>query len=86
MNALVESTVRSLASEQSFERGREYYNSGAIYNTVRQGNILLADSVGRITGAAGTGSASPACLFCRSSQPGNLQTHPKAFRHALGTA
>lgn len=46
MTTLTESTIRSYASEQSFERGREYYHSGAIYNTFRQGNILLAECVG----------------------------------------
>jgi len=40
MTTLTESTIRSFASEQSFERGREYYHSGAIYNTYRQGNHL----------------------------------------------
>ncbi len=49
MTTLTESTIRSFASEQSFERGREYYHSGSIYNTVRQGNTLLADCVGTYT-------------------------------------
>lgn len=49
MTTLTESTIRSFASEQSFERGREYYYSGSIYNTVRQGNTLLADCVGTYT-------------------------------------
>lgn len=49
VTTLTESTIRSFANEQSFERGREYYQSGAIYNTVRQGNSLLADCVGTYT-------------------------------------
>ena len=49
MTTLTESSIRSFASEQSFERGREYYHSGAIYNTIRQGNTLLADCVGTYT-------------------------------------
>ena len=49
MNTLTESTICSYANAQSFERGREYYSSGAIYNTVRQGNILLAECVGTDT-------------------------------------
>ncbi|MBN1449390.1 MAG: SWIM zinc finger family protein [Anaerolineales bacterium] len=49
MTTLTESTIRSFASEQSFERGHEYYHSGSIYNTVRQGNTLLADCEGTYT-------------------------------------
>ncbi|MBT3391169.1 MAG: SWIM zinc finger domain-containing protein [Chloroflexi bacterium] len=49
MPSLTEATIRSHASEQSFERGREYYRSGAIYNTIRQGNTLRADCVGSET-------------------------------------
>jgi len=49
MTTLTESAIRSYASEQSFERGREYYLSGAIYNTIRQGNTLLAECVGTET-------------------------------------
>jgi len=49
MAALTESTIRSYASTQSFERGREYYHSGAIYNTFRQGETLLAECVGTNT-------------------------------------
>ncbi|MCG2788113.1 MAG: SWIM zinc finger family protein [Anaerolineae bacterium] len=46
MSTLTESAIRSYASAQSFERGREYYQSGAIYNTVREGSTLLAECVG----------------------------------------
>ena len=46
MPTLTESIIRTFATEQSFERGREYYRSGAIYNTIRQGNILRAECVG----------------------------------------
>jgi uncharacterized Zn finger protein len=49
MTTLTESAIRSYASDQSFERGREYYQSGAIYNAVRQGNTLLAECVGTDT-------------------------------------
>jgi hypothetical protein len=70
MTTLTESTIRSLASEQSFERGREYYHSGAIYNTIRQGNTLLADCVGTDTyhlrielDEAGIQSASCTCPY-----------------------
>lgn len=49
MTTLTESTIRSYTSDQSFERGREYYHSGAIYNAIRQGNTLLADCVGTET-------------------------------------
>jgi uncharacterized Zn finger protein len=46
MTNLTESTLRTYASAQSFERGLSYYRSGAIYNTIRQGNLLLADCAG----------------------------------------
>ena len=49
MTTLTENTIRSYTSEQSFERGLEYYRSGAIYNAIRQGNALLADCVGTET-------------------------------------
>jgi len=49
MTTPTESAIRSYASEQSFEREREYYLSGAIYNAVRQGNTLLAECVGTET-------------------------------------
>ena len=49
MPTLTEATIRSHASEQSFELGREYYRSGAIYNTIRQGNTLRAECVGSET-------------------------------------
>ncbi len=49
MISLTESTIRSYASEQSFERRREYFYSGAIYITFRQGNALLAECVGTDT-------------------------------------
>jgi uncharacterized Zn finger protein len=70
MTTLTESTLRSYASEQSFERGREYYRSGAIYNTIRQANTLLADCVGTETyhlrvelDEAGIQSASCTCPY-----------------------
>lgn len=43
---LTENIIRSLASAQSFEKGRDYYRSGAIYNTARQGNLLLGECEG----------------------------------------
>ena len=49
MTTPTESTIRSYTSDQSFERGREYYHSGAIYNAIRQGNILLAECKGTYT-------------------------------------
>ncbi len=39
----------SFSESKSFERGREYYRSEAIYNAVRQGNSLLADCEGSYT-------------------------------------
>lgn len=46
MTTLTESTLRAYASAQSFERGFSYYHAGAIYNTICQGNLLLADCAG----------------------------------------
>ena len=39
---LTENMLRSLSTEQSFERGREYYRAGVIDNATRQGNLLTA--------------------------------------------
>ena len=49
MPSLNEATIRTYTSQQSFERGREYYHLGAIYNTIHQGNTLRADCVGSDT-------------------------------------
>ncbi len=46
MTIITEDTLRSITIKQSFERGREYYHSGAIYNAIHQGNTLLADCEG----------------------------------------
>jgi len=43
---LTEAMIRSACAPQSFERGQEYYHSDAIYNTVRLGNLLIADCEG----------------------------------------
>jgi uncharacterized Zn finger protein len=43
---LTEAMIRSESSAQSFERGLEYYRAGAIFNTIRQGNILLGECEG----------------------------------------
>jgi uncharacterized Zn finger protein len=70
MTTLTETILRTCASEQSFERGREYYHSGAIYNAIRQGNTLLADCEGTETyhlrvelDEAGIQSASCTCPY-----------------------
>jgi uncharacterized Zn finger protein len=49
MTTVTEDAIRSYTSSQSFARGLEYYHSGAIYNTIRQGNTLLADCEGTYT-------------------------------------
>jgi uncharacterized Zn finger protein len=49
MNTLTEDMIRSYTSDQSFERGHEYYHSGTIYNAIREGNTLLADCEGTYT-------------------------------------
>ena len=70
MTTLTEDTLRSTTSAQSFERGLEYYHSGAVYNTIRQGDTLLAECVGTETyhlrvelDAAGLRSASCTCPY-----------------------
>lgn len=42
MAKLTENMLRSLCTEQSFERGKQYYRAGVIYNAIRQGNLLTA--------------------------------------------
>ena len=70
MTTLTEGTLRSTTSAQSFERGLEYYHSGAVYNTIRQGDTLLAECVGTETyhlrvelDAAGVRSARCTCPY-----------------------
>jgi len=43
---LTEATIRRLASDRSFSRGEEYYNSGAVSDLVRRGNSLQAQVEG----------------------------------------
>ena len=43
---LTEAMIRNACAPQSFERGQEYYHSGAIYNTARVGNSLLGECEG----------------------------------------
>jgi uncharacterized Zn finger protein len=43
---LTEDAVRSLSTAQSFERGWSYYREGAVYNAIRQGNVLTAECEG----------------------------------------
>lgn len=47
MFTLTEDIVRTYTTPQSFERGREIYRSGALHHAIRDGNILLADCIGR---------------------------------------
>ena len=43
---ITESIIRAGATPQSFQRGKEYYQDGAISNTTRQGNVLAGDCEG----------------------------------------
>jgi uncharacterized Zn finger protein len=43
---LTESMIRASASAQSFQRGQEYYEGGAISNTAIQGNVLTGECEG----------------------------------------
>jgi uncharacterized Zn finger protein len=38
---LTEELIRSLSTSQSYERGRQLYHAGAIFDAARQGNLLL---------------------------------------------
>ena len=70
MTTLTENAILSYTSGRSFARGLEYYHSGAIYNTIRLGNTLLADCEGTYTyhlrvelADGGVGSASCTCPY-----------------------
>ncbi len=41
-----EADIRAYANSQSFSRGYEYYNHGAVSNLVRRGNLLTAEVAG----------------------------------------
>jgi uncharacterized Zn finger protein len=43
---LTEEIVRSLSTAKSFERGREYYQSGAVNSVSRRGDVLTGDCEG----------------------------------------
>ncbi len=43
---LTESIIRAAAPPQSFERGQDYYHSGAVSNTSIQDNLLIGDCEG----------------------------------------
>lgn len=43
---LTESVIRAGATPQSFQRGQEYYQNGAISNTFRQGHVIIGDCEG----------------------------------------
>lgn len=43
---LTESMIRVVANAQSFQRGKEYYENGAISNTTVQGNMIAGDCEG----------------------------------------
>ena len=43
---VTESIIRAGATAQSFQRGREYYEAGAVSNTARQGNVVSGDCEG----------------------------------------
>jgi len=43
---LTESDIANYCTEQSFERGMDYYERGAIINPLRQGHILRAECEG----------------------------------------
>ena len=65
---ITEDAIRALASEQSFERGVDYYRSGAIFNTRRVGDELRGQCRGssyaayRVSAVIGPGGVqSPYC-------------------------
>jgi uncharacterized Zn finger protein len=44
--ALSEATIRSHSSPESYDRGRSYYDHGAVSNMVVRGNLLQGDVEG----------------------------------------
>jgi len=69
---LTENMLRALSTEQSFERGKQYYRAGVIYNATRQGKVLTAVCEGTSAPAyrlrveldqAGVRSASCTCPY-----------------------
>ena len=45
---LTEEIIRASCTSQSFERGQEYYQSRAVFNTFRQGNLLIGECEGNM--------------------------------------
>lgn len=43
---LSEATIRSQANDSSYQRGREYYRSGAVDNLLQRGNVIYAEVEG----------------------------------------
>jgi uncharacterized Zn finger protein len=48
---LTEATIRALSTPQSFARGQQYYQSGAVFNTSRQGDLLTGECEGSLATA-----------------------------------
>ena len=44
--AITEATIRDLATAQSFERGQDYFYSGAVYEVQKRGDMLIAEVEG----------------------------------------
>lgn len=67
---LTESYIRKLCTEQSFERGRDYFEAGAIVRPVIMGNTLMAECEGtdyqpyKVTVSFGNGGVSSASCSC----------------------
>jgi hypothetical protein len=47
---ITEANIEALAIAQSFERGYDYYHSGAVYKVVRRGDELTVEEVQWISG------------------------------------
>jgi uncharacterized Zn finger protein len=43
--------IRALSTPQSFERGQQYYRAGAVFNTSRQGDLLVGECEGSMAPA-----------------------------------
>ncbi len=67
---LTEAYIRELCTEQSFERGRDYFEAGAIVRPVIMGHTLMAECEGsdyqpyRVTVNLGAGGVSSAFCSC----------------------
>lgn len=88
---LTEAIIRALSTPQSFERGWQYYRTGAIFNTTRQGDLLIGECEGSMAPAyrlraeldeGGVRSASCTCPYEMGDYCKHIVTLLLAYLHA----